>query len=99
MLLGLQTPVLSLGSLIDGIPLVNISATTIVTLVVLMILTGRLVPRRTYDDLIADRDAWRTTAQAQGEVIEELKVLTRSTNAVLAALPAAAERVRKKEPT
>ncbi|WP_432091841.1 hypothetical protein [Streptomyces sp. NRRL F-5630] len=37
----------------------DLGAVALLTLVVLMILTGRLVPRRTYDDLLKERDTWR----------------------------------------
>lgn len=31
----------------------------LLTLVILLILTGRLVPRRTHEDVLTDRDNWR----------------------------------------
>jgi hypothetical protein len=31
----------------------------LLTLVILLILTGRLIPRRTHEDVLADRDNWR----------------------------------------
>lgn len=34
-------------------------AVALLTLVVLFILTGRLVPRKTHEDTLADRDNWR----------------------------------------
>lgn len=35
------------------------AATTAVLLPVRLILSGKLVPRTTYEDVLADRDAWR----------------------------------------
>lgn len=37
----------------------EVSATVVLVGVVVLILTGRIVPRRTYDDVIKERDAWR----------------------------------------
>lgn len=37
----------------------EVSATVLLVGVVTLILTGRLVPRRHYVDVIAERDAWR----------------------------------------
>ncbi|GGP66992.1 MULTISPECIES: hypothetical protein [Streptomyces] len=42
----------------------DLGAAALLVVVVLMVLTGRLVPRRTYDDLKEDRNDWRT---AHGE--------------------------------
>ena len=44
---------------IFGINPVEGGATALLVLVVLMILTGRLVPRRILEDAITDRDNWR----------------------------------------
>ena len=83
--------------MLDGLPIVNISAGTLVGLTVLMILTGRLVPRRTHDDALKDRDAWRSVAEARGDQIQELLSLTRATHALLTAVPHAAARVRRED--
>jgi hypothetical protein len=45
---------------LEGIPLVGLTAPTVLFIGVLLILTGRLVPRRTYQDMKEDRDHWRT---------------------------------------
>lgn len=61
---------------IPGSVIVQGGAVTVLTLVVLAIITGRLIPRRSLDDVRADRDAriaeerargdeWRAAAQAQ----------------------------------
>lgn len=44
-------------------PLGQIGAGALVTLIVLLILTGRLVTRRQLEDTQADRDHWRTAAE------------------------------------
>lgn len=61
---------------IPGSVIVQGGAVAVLTLVVLAIITGRLIPRRSLDDVRADRDAriaeerargdeWRAAAQAQ----------------------------------
>jgi acyl CoA:acetate/3-ketoacid CoA transferase alpha subunit len=42
-----------------GINPTDAGAVVLLTLVVLLILTGRLIPRRTHEDVLADRDNWR----------------------------------------
>jgi hypothetical protein len=46
---------------------------TITLIVVLMILTGRLVPRRYVDDLIKEKDAWHEAYEAQRTVSQEVR--------------------------
>lgn len=66
----------------------------LLTLVVLLILTGRLIPRRTHEDVLADRDNWRQAYlesekartvehQQTGELLEMARVGGR----ILTALP------------
>ena len=67
----------------------------LLTLVILLILTGRLIPRRTHEDVIADRDNWRS-AFLQSEAArkqeqdqkEELLELAKLGGTILTALPA-----------
>lgn len=59
-------------SLIDGLPVGDISLSTVILLVVLMVLTGRLVPRRHLDDSIKREEAQaeinRTNSAQLGEI-------------------------------
>lgn len=50
---------------VEGIALgwTDVSAGAIVILAVLMIFTGRLVPRRYYEDMQAQRDTWRAASE------------------------------------
>lgn len=57
--------------MIEGIPVGNIGAGGLVILSIWMIFTGRLVPRRYYDELAArltaaleERDNWRKAAES-----------------------------------
>ncbi|MEU3826438.1 hypothetical protein AB0F36_14135 [Streptomyces sp. NPDC029080] len=66
----------------------------LLTLVVLLILTGRLVPRRTHEDVLADRDNWRqaylqseAARQLEHEHTGELLEMARLGGHILAALP------------
>lgn len=66
----------------------------LLTLVILFILTGRLVPRRTYDDMVADRDSWRQAFHASEEVrrmeskqLQNLLTVAEMGGRVLTALP------------
>ncbi|MET9222304.1 hypothetical protein ABZX65_26560 [Streptomyces sp. NPDC003300] len=77
-----------------GVSVAQGGAVGLLALVVLMVLTGRLVPRRTYDDLLRERDTWRETAQAAEEVtrvqqrqVGELLELSRTAGHVLTSLP------------
>lgn len=42
-----------------GVNPVDAGAGALLALVILLILTGRLIPRRTHEDVITDRDNWR----------------------------------------
>jgi len=44
---------------ITSTPIRDISSTAVLVAAVWLIFTGRLVPRRHYEDVIAERDAWR----------------------------------------
>jgi hypothetical protein len=66
----------------------------LLSLVVLLILTGRLIPRRTHEDAIADRDNWRSAfleseaaRKVEHEQVEELLELAKLGGHILTALP------------
>lgn len=84
---------------LDGVPLGVLTPSALLSIVVLMILTGRLIPRRTYDDMMHDRDEWRAahriseTARVESvSQVDELLEHSRTTSGVLDALRAAALR-------
>ena len=59
--------------MMDAIPWAAIGGLTpggIVTLVVWMVLTGRIIPKSTYDVMVKARDDWQATAQKKQEVIQ-----------------------------
>ena len=66
----------------------------LLSLVVLLILTGRLIPRRTHEDALADRDNWRSAfleseaaRKVEHEQVEELLELAKLGGHILTALP------------
>jgi hypothetical protein len=69
-------------------------AVTLLVVVVLLILTGRLVPRRTHEDAIADRDNWRqafleseAARKVEHEQMAELLEMAKLGEHILTALP------------
>lgn len=61
-ILSLGLVLAQLGLPIPGEWVVNIGASGLLIIVALLVFTGRLVPRRTYDDMVQDRDYWREIA-------------------------------------
>jgi hypothetical protein len=55
----------------DGIPYVTLSAPALVGIFVLLVATGRLVPRRTYDDKAHEAGEWRTEARIKDQQLME----------------------------
>lgn len=79
---------------IFGVAPTDAGAVALLTLVVLFILTGRLIPRRTHEDVIADRDKWQQayfeSEKARGlehEQTGELLQMARLGGDLLTALP------------
>ena len=76
-----------MDQLVTAIPWGDVGPTGLLTLTVLAIIQGWLVPRRTYDALVADRDYWRSTATEQATTVAELTEVSRAAVAALDALP------------
>lgn len=79
---------------IFGINPVQGGAAALLTLVILLILTGRLIPRRTHEDVIADRDNWRSAflqseaaRRVEHDQTEELLEMAKLGGHILTALP------------
>lgn len=71
---------------LDALPVGGLSAGALLTVVVLMILRGALVPRKTHEEVRADRDTFRQAWEASeergrvrdaqtGELLESMKTL------------------------
>jgi hypothetical protein len=79
---------------LDQLPIGGLSAGAILSIVVLMILRGALVPRRTHEECRADRDSWRVAWEASEEArrvqaaqLGELLELAKTTDKFIRALP------------
>ena len=79
---------------IFGIDPVQGGAAALLALVILLILTGRLIPRRTHEDVIADRDNWRSAflqseaaRRVEHDQTEELLEMAKLGGHILTALP------------
>jgi hypothetical protein len=77
-----------------GVNPTDAGAVALLTLVVLFILTGRLVPRKTHEDALADRDNWRqayleseAARKVEHEQTGELLEMARLGGHILTALP------------
>ncbi len=73
-----------------GIPISQLTPAGLLAVLILLIALGRLVPRRTMEDVIHDRDEWRSAHRIseQGrvelaETVEAMLEQMRTTNAVL----------------
>jgi hypothetical protein len=88
-----------MGDALAGLPLGQVSAGALVAIVVLLILTGRLVPRQQLLDTRADRDQWHTaaddwqaTATKLGMSVERLLVHAETTTHALGEIQSVLER-------
>ncbi|MET9445467.1 hypothetical protein [Streptomyces sp. NPDC006610] len=83
-----------MGSEVFGINVVDGGAVGLLVLVFLFVLTGKLVPRKTHEDALADRDNWRAAylesekaRQVEHEQTGELLEMARLSGNILTALP------------
>lgn len=88
----------SIGFL-DGFPVVGVSAPAILSVFFIMFMRGDIVPRKTYQDLMLDRDYWRqahsTSEDARQTAIKQVDVLVegfRTVDAIAEGLRKAAGR-------
>lgn len=58
--------------LLDGIPIYTLTPSALLGICVVMILTGRLVPRRTYDDQVERANQWMAESRIKDQQIHEL---------------------------
>lgn len=80
--------------MLEQIPVGVLAPSGLLALAVLLVLTGRLVPRSTYKDALEERDKWHKAADMSehardldAEANRELLELARTTVALLRALP------------
>lgn len=99
-------PLVSINGL--GLPISTLTPAGLLAMVIILIAVGRLVPRRTMEDVIHDRDEWRAAHRiseaARAELatqVGELLEHSRTTEQFIRALPeavAAAQSHRTREP-
>lgn len=84
--------------MLSGLTVIPVSAGALVAIVVVLVLTGNLVPRRTLMDARAETErwmrAWQLEHEARQRYLEHAEAgleAARTTTAVLQALPLAAE--------
>ena len=84
-----------MGDLFGGLPLTDIGAGVLVTIIVLLILTGRLVPKSALDYERENSRAWQKSAETKDQVnseltaaVNELLPLARSTDHALRSIQA-----------
>lgn len=76
--------------MIDGLPVIDLGATALLAIVFLLVVTGRLLPRRTVDDTVnnlkEERDHWRTAAEERSSQLSELLAATDTSTKLIEAL-------------
>ncbi|NUR15554.1 MAG: hypothetical protein HOQ13_04500 [Dermatophilaceae bacterium] len=83
--------------MLEGLPvdfLNGVGTVGVVVAVGWLVLTGKLVPRRTLEDARADRDSWRTAAEVQRDQVTKLIHDADVTEALLKSIEKRAEEVR-----
>lgn len=88
--------------MVDGIPIADLTATTLLGIAVLLLLAGRIVPRATLQDKTKEAEQWRLAYEAEREAraasdsqSAELLELAKTTHAFIAAVFRNSERIRE----
>jgi len=84
--------------MIEGIPIADLTAPTLVGLAVVMVFLGLLVPRRFYRDKVEECERWhaafevqRDRANKSDEQVDEMLEVSKTTHAIVVALFGASE--------
>lgn len=88
--------------MLDGIPIANLTAPGLLSIVVVLILIGRIVPRSTLTDKAADSERWRqayenerAARQKSDEQTAKLLEVVTTTNDIVKAIYSTSERIRR----
>lgn len=91
-----------LSNLIEGIPIIGWSAPTLLSIVVLMLLTGKLWTKAAYDEKVKEAERWRAAYEAEREArvtansqTTELLELAKTTHSFIVAVFSNSERARQ----
>lgn len=63
-----------LSATIEGVPLEALAPSALAGLAVLMVLIGQLIPRKTYKEVVHDRNEWRAESRIKDAQIAEKDV-------------------------
>lgn len=84
------------------VPVSVLSASALLALTVLMLLSGRIVPRSTLQDKVAETERWRQAYETEREArnisdaqTAELLEVARTTRAMIAAMASTSEQLRR----
>lgn len=87
--------------MLDGISIIGLTPTGLLLIAVLMILTGRLVPRYLYQNVILERDQWKAAYEAERAAhvlsdnqTRELLEVAKTSEKFLAAVVENSERIK-----
>lgn len=101
-LAGVPGPMLGELGGAGGISVGTLTPAGLLAIVILLIAFGKLVPRRTLEDVITDRNEWRAAHQVSEQArvelqqqVQELLENSRATDAFLRALPIGVARSRE----
>lgn len=88
--------------MLDGIPIGDLTAPSLLGLAVLLLMTGRIVARSVYQDKAAEAEKWRLAYEKEREAREasdaqtaELLEVTKTTHAFITAIFYNSERIRR----
>lgn len=85
--------------MLDAVPWSTLGPAGLLALAVLLIIRGDLIPRKHFDEMVADRDFWRELAQRKDVALDEMTEIARTSGRVLDALPAATEAAARTQET
>lgn len=85
--------------MLDAVPWSTLGPAGLLALTVLLIIRGDLIPRKQFDEMVADRDFWRELAQRKDVALDEMTEIARTSGRVLDALPAATEAAARTQET
>lgn len=85
--------------MLDAVPWSTLGPAGLLALTVLLIIRGDLIPRKHFDEMVADRDFWRELAQRKDVALDEMTEIARTSGRVLDALPAATEAAARTQET
>lgn len=88
--------------MIDGVPVLGMSAPALVGLAVVLLLTGRIVPLSTYREKCKEAERWREAYEAErearatsdGQTVELLEI-AKTTHSIIAAMFGTSSRIRQ----